>query len=212
MEEKKNIYETIIGIMREVPAIGKSKTNKTQNFKYRGIDDVMNALNPLMSKYGLFIAPKVIEKQREERTTKTGSLMTITILTIQYTFYAADGSSIDVVIVGEGMDTADKSTNKAMAIGMKYALFQVFCIPTEEMSLDDPDRITPEEIIPEGVTPQFKPKKITYNRRQKIVDKIKELGIANETVLGTLKVHGFDKLADVTEDKIDEIEKEITNK
>ena len=210
MEEKKNIYETIIEIMREVPEIGKDKTNKTQNFKYRGIDDVMNALNPLMSKYGLFIAPKVIEKQREERTTKTGSLMTITILTIQYTFYAADGSAIDVIIVGEGMDTADKSTNKAMAIGMKYALFQVFCIPTEEMSLDDPDRTTPEEIVPKGQT--FKPKKITYNRRQKIVDKIKELGIANETVIGTLKVHGFDKLADVTEDKIDEIEKEITNK
>lgn len=35
------------------------------------------------------------------------------------------------------MDSGDKATNKAMAIAFKYACFQVFCIPTEEMK--DPD-------------------------------------------------------------------------
>ena len=35
------------------------------------------------------------------------------------------------------MDSGDKATNKAMAIAFKYACFQVFCIPTEEMQ--DPD-------------------------------------------------------------------------
>ena len=35
------------------------------------------------------------------------------------------------------MDSGDKATNKAMSIAFKYACFQVFCIPTEEMI--DPD-------------------------------------------------------------------------
>ena len=35
------------------------------------------------------------------------------------------------------MDSGDKATNKAMAVAFKYACFQIFCIPTEEMQ--DPD-------------------------------------------------------------------------
>ena len=42
--------------------------------------------------------------------------------------------------MGEGMDAGDKASNKAMAVALKYALFQTFCIPTEEMADDDPDR------------------------------------------------------------------------
>jgi hypothetical protein len=65
------------------------------------------------------------------------------ICTIKYTFYAEDGSSVSATVIGEGMDSGDKATNKAMSIAFKYACFQVFCIPTEEMK--DPDADTPEE-------------------------------------------------------------------
>ena len=40
-------------------------------------------------------------------------------------------------MIGEGMDSGDKASNKALAVAFKYACFQVFCIPTEEMK--DPD-------------------------------------------------------------------------
>ena len=53
---------------------------------------------------------------------------------IKYIFYAEDGTSVEAITIGEGMDSGDKATNKSMAIAMKYALFQVFCIPTEEMA------------------------------------------------------------------------------
>ena len=39
------------------------------------------------------------------------------------------------------MDSGDKATNKAMSAAFKYACFQTFCIPTEEMK--DPDAETP---------------------------------------------------------------------
>ena len=45
------------------------------------------------------------------------------------------------------MDSGDKATNKAMAIAFKYACFQIFCIPTEEMK--DPDSDS-HQIKPKG--------------------------------------------------------------
>nr|DAY69520.1 MAG TPA: ERF superfamily protein [Caudoviricetes sp.] len=145
-----NIYESITKIMEEIPAIGKDQTNKIQGFKYRGIDDVMNTLQPLLSKNKVFIVPQILEQTREERTTNKGGNLIYSICKIKYIFYAEDGTYIEAVTVGEGMDSGDKATNKAMAIAMKYALFQVFCIPTEEMK--DPDGETPEGSKPRSST------------------------------------------------------------
>lgn len=172
MEEKK-IYSAIIGVMSEVGAVGKNGFNQQQKFKYRSIDDVMNALQPAMIKNGVFVVPQILEQKREERvtikqdqyskTTKESRLM-FSICTIKYTFYAEDGSSVECVVVGEGMDSGDKATNKAMAIAFKYACFQVFCIPTEEMH--DPDA---------EVHPQTKP---IEQERQKLEKTTKQLAMA----------------------------------
>ena len=158
-----NIYESIAAIMQEAPAIGKEKRNKEQGFLYRGIDDVMNVFQPLLSKHKVFVVPEVLTQAREERAAKSGRNMLYSILKIKYTFFAEDGSSVSAVVIGEGMDTADKASNKAMAVGMKYALFQVFCIPTEEMV--DPDSETPEDSKPgtfycEDCTLEIKPVKM----------------------------------------------------
>lgn len=141
-----NIYESITAIMAEGYAITKDKKNQQQGFRYRGIDDVMNTFFPLLSKHKVFCVPEVINCTREERQTTKGGNLIYSILTTRYTFYAEDGSSVSAVVVGEGMDSGDKASNKALAVGMKYAMFQVFCIPTEEMV--DPDATTPEPSVP----------------------------------------------------------------
>lgn len=135
------IYSAILGVTADVGAIGKDKKNQQQGFKYRGIDDVMNALQPAMVKHGIFVAPTILEQCREERQTSRGGNLIYSICTIKYTFYAKDGSNVETTVIGEGMDSGDKATNKAMSIAFKYACFQVFCIPTEEMK--DPDADTP---------------------------------------------------------------------
>lgn len=180
-----NIYESITKIMSEVPAIGKEKKNLQQNFKYRGIDDVMNALQPLLAKYKVFIAPEVMEQTREERDTKNGGTLIYSICKIKYTFYAEDGSSIVATTIGEGMDSGDKATNKAMAIAMKYALFQVFCIPTEEMK--DPDGETPPEILSIGETKLDKAKLQT----------IQNLSIDPDEGRKVLAKYGYEKSTDI---------------
>jgi hypothetical protein len=123
--------------MAELQPIAKTERNQQQGFMYRGIDSVMNALQPLFVKHKVYVVPEMQEHTREERQTKTGGNLIYSICKMKYTFYTDDGSNISAVVIGEGMDSGDKATNKAMAIAMKYACFQVFCIPTEEMK--DPD-------------------------------------------------------------------------
>lgn len=137
------IYQAIIGVMSDIGVIGKEKKNAQQGFKYRGVDDVMNALQPVMVQHGLFVVPEIIDQKREERQTNRGGNLIYSVCTVRYTFYAKDGSSVQCVVIGEGMDSGDKATNKAMSIAFKYACFQVFCIPTEEMK--DPDAEVHEE-------------------------------------------------------------------
>ena len=61
------IYEAISSVMADIGAVGKNDVNKTQGFKYRGIDAVMNALNPAMVKHKVFCVPEILEQQREAR-------------------------------------------------------------------------------------------------------------------------------------------------
>ena len=131
------IYTALTNVMKDIGAIGKTSKNTQQGFMFRGIDAVMNAINPALIKNGIFIVPEILEQTREERQTKSGNNLIYSVCKIKYTFYAQDGSSVEAVVIGEGMDSGDKATNKAMSIAFKYACFQVFCIPTEEMV--DPD-------------------------------------------------------------------------
>lgn len=142
---KKTIYQRMNDIMNDIGAIAKDQKNQAQGFNFRGIDGVYNAMHNIMAKHGVFSVPCVLDKTREERVTKSGSVLAFTCLRMKYTFYGADGDSVECVVEGEGMDSGDKSSNKAMAVAHKYALLQVFCIPTEEQK--DPDADTHEVVV-----------------------------------------------------------------
>lgn len=137
------IYGKIADCMRQLGAIGKDSKNTQQGFMYRGVDAVMNALNPVLTANRMFCVPEVLEQNREERQTRSGGNLIYSILKMRYTLYAEDGSNVSAVVIGEGMDSADKSSNKAMSVAYKYAMFQIFSIPTED--LVDPDGETPPE-------------------------------------------------------------------
>lgn len=159
------IYCAINGIMAEIGAIGKGQKNQQQGFMYRGIDDVMNALQPALVKHKVFIVPEVISEERSEKVSvkdyqgqKKESILFYTRLSVSYKFFAEDGSFIEAKVIGEAMDSGDKATNKALSIAYKYACFQVFCIPTEEML--DPDGETHEVVKKNNVS---KPKQSQKN-------------------------------------------------
>lgn len=153
-----NIYVAINEVMKEIGAVGKNQKNEQQKFMYRGIDAVMNAINPALVNNKVFIVPEILEQTREERQTKSGGALIYSVCKIKFTFYAEDGSHIEAITIGEGMDSGDKATNKAMSIAFKYACFQVFCIPTEEMVNPDAEchEVKPKKEAEKSMTDEEK--------------------------------------------------------
>lgn len=151
-----DIYASMAGIMTDIDAIGKNQKNQQQGFKFRGIDDVYNAVHPILAKHGVFTVPTLLSERTEERTTNRGGNLIYRILTMRYTFFASDGSHVDSVVIGEGMDSGDKAGNKAMAVAHKYALLQALCIPTEDMV--DPDSETQDPSRKADLKPSTTPK------------------------------------------------------
>jgi hypothetical protein len=140
---EKQIYKKMVAIMSDIGAIAKAKKNKMQNYQFRGIDDIYNELHNVMAKHGVFTVPQVLEQRTEERQTKNGGNLIYRIFTVQYHFYADDGSMLSSIVIGEGMDSGDKAGNKAMSAAHKYCLLQVFCIPTEDLKDSENDSQEP---------------------------------------------------------------------
>lgn len=133
------VYEAICNITNDLAKVGisKGRKNQQQGYNFRGIDDVYFALSPLLSKYKLCILPRVISRDVVERQTQKGGTLFYTTIEMEFDFVSAeDGSKHTVRMIGEAMDSGDKSSNKAQSSAYKYAAFQTFCIPTEEASKD----------------------------------------------------------------------------
>ena len=155
------IYKAIIGVMAEINAIGKDRKNQQQGFAYRGIDDVMNELHAALTKNKVFVVPEVLNEERSTGKTRNGGDLFYTRLKIRFTFYTDDGSSVSAVVIGEAMDSGDKASNKALSIGLKYAMLQVFCIPTEDEK--DPDAQSPQPAAGSMKPAKPAPKKAAFD-------------------------------------------------
>jgi hypothetical protein len=112
--------------------ISKARTNQSQGYKFRGIDDVYNSLAPFLAEAKLCILPNVLSREVVERVNAKSTALFYVTVRVQFDFVSAeDGSKHSVVTYGEAMDSGDKATNKAMSAAYKYAAMQAFCIPTE---------------------------------------------------------------------------------
>ena len=132
------VYKAINNVQKALlGGIGKNQKNAQQGFKFRGIDDVYNALAPALAENGLVVLPEVLEREVIERQTRNGGVLFYVTLKVNYHFCSSeDGSKHTVCAYGEAMDSGDKATNKAMSAAYKYACFQTFCIPTENVDAD----------------------------------------------------------------------------
>lgn len=132
MSETKKVYEAISKITKALVAHGieKSRENKDQGFMFRGIDDVLFALAPLLSENKLCALPYVVSRDVAERKTASGKSTYNVALKVDYALVSSeDGSSHIVSAYGEANDTQDKSTGKAMSMAYKSMCIQAFCIP-----------------------------------------------------------------------------------
>ena len=206
MMEQPKIYEAICGVMADVGTVKKGKKNAQQGFMFRGIDDVMNAINPAMVKNKVFAIPEVTEEIREERQTQKGGTLFCTRLKITYKFYTTDGSYVEAKVIGEAMDSGDKATNKAMSIAYKYACFQVFSIPTEDIAdadaeVHEPQPLLVDEIKIKVLRDRMEKKGVT---EAQIFERYKINAMEELTVVDFMKAcNGLEKMPDVEQNNVD---------
>lgn len=128
------VYSAIAAVMADlgVTGISKDRANQQQGYKFRGIDDVYNALSPILSRHNLCMLPRMLSREVVERQTAKGNALFYVTVEAEFDLISAeDGSKHTIRTYGEAMDSADKATNKAMSAAYKYAAMQAFAIPTE---------------------------------------------------------------------------------
>jgi ERF superfamily len=152
MADNLAVYKAINAVQAALSKIGIAKDQKNiqQGYHYRGVDSIYAAISPLLAQFHLVILPRVIARDQVERTTAKGSALFYTTLTVEFDFVSADdGSKHTVTVIGEAMDSGDKSSNKSMSAAYKYACLQAFCIPTEG---DNDADATTHEVKAAGAT------------------------------------------------------------
>jgi hypothetical protein len=134
-DKPRTVYQLIAAVAGELAQAGISKSQRNtqgSGYNFRGIDDVYNAVGPVLARHGLVILPRCISRECIERVSGKGNALFYVTVEAEFDFVSSiDGSKHTVTMFGEAMDSGDKATNKAMSAAYKYAMFQAFCIPTE---------------------------------------------------------------------------------
>lgn len=163
------IFTAMQEVMKEVGAVRKAERNTHQNFNFRGIDAVINAVSPAFRKHGVFCTPTVIDSTYESvQVGQNRTNMGHARVTVRYTFHATDGSSISATVSAESMDSGDKATAKAMSVAYRTALLQTLCLPTDDV---DPDAETYVRSEPAPRQQRTAPAERTEQPRQQTSEK-----------------------------------------
>lgn len=136
------VQEALAAVMADVQAVAKSDRNTHQNFSFRGIDAVLNAVGPALRKHGVVVLPDVQSHTFE--AVEVGSKRTPmghVVAHVAYTFVGPEGDTLACSVIGEAMDSGDKAVPKAMSVAFRTALLQALALPTDE---PDPDASTYE--------------------------------------------------------------------
>jgi hypothetical protein len=136
------VYAAINAITSELATCGIAKLhrNASDGYRFRGIDDVMQALAPLLARHRLCILPRVLAREASERTGEGNKLLSSVSLHVAFDLVSArDGSTHSIEVSGEALDAGDKATAKAMSAAWKQAMVQAFCIPSGQSDTESED-------------------------------------------------------------------------
>lgn len=148
------VHGKVLALMRTVTNIGKehkADMGEGGRFKFRGVDDAMDAVGHAMREVGLTLETKLISQEFTQNPVtvpgRNGGSRTVVWTTahvvVRYIFVCPeDGSKHTFEMAGEGRDASDKATSKAVSMAIKYGLFQALMIPVT--GLDDSDNENPQ--------------------------------------------------------------------
>lgn len=141
-----NIFQRMLAISTELDTIAKNLEIEAGKKTYKAVSeaDVLRAVKPLESKYGVYSYPlsrDVIESVMFDGTDFKGNPKKNYFERIKtvYRFVNVDKPDefIDQISFGDGLDSGDKSVGKAMTYSDKYSLLKGY----KAVTGDDPDEL-----------------------------------------------------------------------
>ncbi len=157
-----DVYTAWLAVMRDVVAVAKAQRNRSQNFNFRGIDGVLNAVGPALRRHGVLVMPAGegydVEVTRTDYVNDEGKdrVQTLVELTVRWLVLGPQQDVLLVPIVdpdtGEltwvlpeskaiALDSGDKALSKATSIAQREFLLRSLQVPTDE---PDPDSESPQ--------------------------------------------------------------------
>ena len=135
----RQIHAAVRGVMHDIAKTGiaKLKKNQQQGYNFRGVEDAMNELSPLLVNRGITVEPTYSELHITEREKGEGKAMRFCTIKGSFKFEAEDGSHQISEAYGEAMDSGDKALTKAQSVAFRTALFQKFVVPFMAMDPED---------------------------------------------------------------------------
>jgi len=143
MTDKKNIYQRLHNVMKEVKGVNKGATVDMPKFntkyKYVTHDAVSKALHDPLVNNGIVLMTSVTDIQQDGNRTS---------ITLVMSFVNIDHPEdrVSVSFPGYGIDGQDKGVGKAISYAFKYGLLKTFCLETgDDVEKDNIDYVSPEE-------------------------------------------------------------------
>lgn len=136
----RSLVTKLAEVMGEIHRVAKNGHNDFHKYDYATESDITAAVRGLMADRHLMLVPDVTDTKWREVPGRNGPQ---SICTLHVKFSVHDGDTGEVMefnALGEGQDSLDKATYKAMTGAVKYALLKLFLIPTG----NDPEDEQPE--------------------------------------------------------------------
>jgi len=171
------ILAAVAAVMQQVtyvPKAGQYDDGRSTKYAFRKFEDTAAALGQAFRDHKIFVQSEIISREHTEdkKPYSSGSGYTLwsqVFVTVRYRFTSLiDGSTLDASAIGEGKDSSDKASSKAMTMAMKSALTQAFMIATDD---PDPDSTRPGDDAPpigsgRGVNQQAEQQAAARRRQQ----------------------------------------------
>ena len=132
-----NIAKALFAAQKEMGDIGKSGHNDHQHYNYANLADFNSVVVPALEKNGLVLYESVARHTDSPgRQTKNGVANGCYLAVVGTLVHVESGESLSVSAWGEGQDSGDKSTYKAITGARKYLRAMFFNLVTT----DDPEK------------------------------------------------------------------------
>jgi hypothetical protein len=128
-------------IRADIKSIGKNREYKESQqgpvkFKFRGVDDALEAFAPITLLHGVNIIPERVDASFRDARTSTGKPTRECTVTVTWRIVGPMGDSFVAQSVGESLDSGDKGSGKAQSVALRVLLFGAGLIPPNDPTVD----------------------------------------------------------------------------